>query len=341
MDENLTFDATLSRSILYSSVGPKPSPAPSVALLTGATGFLGVSLLRDLLTYTLLEVVCLVRASSEGDAIRRLRHALQSHRLWRTEFEHRIRPVIGDLAKPRLGLSDREFLALGKRIDVIYHNAAQTNLVFPYRALRPTNVLGTLEMLRLAAIAPVRSFHHISSIAVVGSALHEQQAEVKEDFCVGRSADLTNGYVRTKWVAEQLVNEAAHSGLGVSIYRPGLITGHSRTGVCNVRDTFSLMLRACIWLAVAPEFPGIVYLTPVDFVSRAIFELSRKESSRGKAFHINNPVPVSWEQVAELLRACGHVRQTMPYREWLLLLQTQAEQASQKELELAAGVPDS
>src|SRR6185312_13787825 len=141
---------------------------------------------------------------------------------------------------------------------------------------------------------------------------------------VGFSPRIISGYAKTKWVAEQLVVQAEKRGLATSIYRPGLIAGHSRTGVCNLRDGFSLTLRACLRLGIAPELTGIVYITPVDFVSRAILQLSRSEKARGKAFHINNPVPVEWEDVTGLMVDGGYVTGTMPYREWLQILRAQA-----------------
>lgn len=338
MDDKLTLDAGLSSSIQYSPRFDPPDFRPRVALLTGATGFLGVNLLRDLLACTSMEVVCLVRPSSEAGGVDRLRFVLQSHGLWRTEFAGRLCAIEGDIAEPRLGLSDHEFFLLGKRVDVVYHNAAQINLVLPYRALRTTNVLGTLELLRLAAIAPVRAFHHVSSLAVFGLDGSELQSEIKEDFCVGFSPRITSGYAKTKWVAEQLVMQAEKRGLAASIYRPGLITGHSRTGVCNLRDSFSLMLRACLRLGVAPELTGITYLTPVDFVSRAILQLSRSEAARGKAFHINNPVPVEWQQVIGLIVEGGYAARTAPYKEWLAILRAQARKACYKDLEPIAAL---
>ena len=48
--------------------------------------------------------------------------------------------------------------------------------------------------------------------------------------------DLTMGYSQSKWVAERLVKIAASRGLPVSIYRPGTITGDSRTGISNLDD---------------------------------------------------------------------------------------------------------
>ena len=59
-------------------------------------------------------------------------------------------PVCGDLAEPRLGLSPQDFDSLAATIDAVYHNGAYVNFVYPYQVLKPANVAGTVEVLRLA-----------------------------------------------------------------------------------------------------------------------------------------------------------------------------------------------
>ncbi len=297
-----------------------------MALLTGATGFLGANLLHDLLIRTSLEVRCLLRSAKICDASPRLQRALESQGLWQEEFAGRIQVVVGDLSKPALGVSDAEFEALRTEVDVIYHNGAHTNLIFPYRALQPTNVMGTRELLRLADGAPVKEFHHVSSISIFGEPPIGASAPIREDLRAPRPQRHSSGYAESKWAAEGLVCDAAEGGLAVSIYRPGRITGHSRTGACSEEDMFSLLLRSCVQLGVAPDFDGWVQLTPVDFVSRAIVQLSLNSSSRGKAFHLVKPDVVSWEEVVEILRTVGAVERILNYGDWLNVVKQQVRE---------------
>ena len=58
--------------------------------LTGATGFLGAFLLRDLLRDTEATIHCLVRANNAEDGLRRLRQNLQTYELWDESFAARI-----------------------------------------------------------------------------------------------------------------------------------------------------------------------------------------------------------------------------------------------------------
>jgi len=335
MDDGFALDPSLSKQFTYSARQPLAFTEPRVALLTGATGFLGTTLLRDLLAHTSLDVVCLVRGSSEVDGTKRVRRALQHRKLWRPDCENRIRAVAGDLTWPRCGLSDREFTSLSTQIDVIYHCAALVNLVLPYKTLRATNVLGTVEILRLAAVGSVNAFHHISSITALAPAESDDASLVVKNCCIGRSLD---GYAKSKVVAEQLIHHAADRGLGVVIYRPGLMTGDSRTGICNLIDILSLVLSACIRLGVAPGYDGVVYLTPVDIVSRTIVKLSQIANIPGRTFNITNPRPVLWAQVTSILHSQGYVRRIAPYSEWLKLVREHAESTSREDMRRAAAL---
>jgi nucleoside-diphosphate-sugar epimerase len=152
--------------------------------------------------------------------------------------------VAGDLAQARLGLSEVRFRELARSVDAIYHAGATVHYLRTYRALRASNVLGTEEVLRLAASERPKPLHHISSLAVFGRTDHT----VCEDTPLDRGCNLSDGYSQSKWVAEQLVVQARQVGIPVAIYRPGRLTGHSQTGASNANDLLdNLVRRACAW----------------------------------------------------------------------------------------------
>ncbi len=299
---------------------PDASPArhgsSSRVLLTGATGFLGANLLADLLTRTPLHVRCLVRAVDAPDARARVRQSLDAQRLWQPAFDDRLDVVAGDLSLPSLGLSAAAFAALGDEMDAIYHAGARLNLFSPYRVLKPINVAGTHEMLRLAAIGRPKAFHHISSVVVFGARARHPSGELPEVFDVPDLASDASGYAASKWAAERLVTQAADRGATMSIYRPGRITGHSVTGIGNADDAFSLMLAGCLRCGIAPALDGVIHLTPVDIVSRAIVDLSRRADAGGQAYHLINPAAVTWLDVTDTLRARGYVRRIVSMDDW-------------------------
>uniref|UniRef100_A0ACD5GVY6 Non-ribosomal peptide synthetase n=1 Tax=Desertifilum tharense IPPAS B-1220 TaxID=1781255 RepID=A0ACD5GVY6_9CYAN len=139
---------------------------PQAIFLTGATGFVGAFLLAELLQQTRAEVYCLVRAETAEAAQRQLQATLESYQIWQEGFKTRIIPVVGDLAKPRFGLSESEFSAMGDRLQVIYHGGAWVHHAYPYTLLKPTNVLGTQEVLRFACQGQAKPVHFLSATSV-------------------------------------------------------------------------------------------------------------------------------------------------------------------------------
>jgi thioester reductase-like protein len=113
---------------------------------------------------------------------------------------------------------------------------------------------------------------------------------------------LDGGYPQTKWVAEKLVKIAGDRGLPISIYRPGRISWHSKTGVCNPEDHTSRMIKGCIQLGIAPDLDALINLAPVDYVSQAIVHLSKQPSS-GRTFHIVNRHLAYWQQFVNDIRS--------------------------------------
>jgi thioester reductase-like protein len=291
---------------------------PSDVFLTGATGFLGAFLLRELLAATRANVHCLVRAASPAEARNRLQAALDSFALGRLEElggSSRIIPVPGDLSRPYLGLSARDFDELASRIEVIYHNGAMVNVLYPYATHKPANVLGTQDVLRLASRIRAKPVHYVSTTGVassLGGVLHE-------DIDLDDMPPPRDGYSQSKWVAERIVVEAKSRGLPVCIYRPGRITGHSRTGVGNNDDLFSRLLKACVQLGQVPELePDLVTdIVPVDYVSQALVHLSMQESSLGRVFHLVHPRPIEWRRVIEWIAELGYPLETIPRGVWV------------------------
>jgi thioester reductase-like protein len=126
--------------------------------------------------------------------------------------------------------------------------------------------------------------------------------------------------------------------LPVFVYRPGVITGDSRYGTCNPDDALSLMFRACFRLRAAPESGDCVHLTPVDYVSQAIAEVSRQPCCAGKAFHLVNPRYLTWRQISETMIDSGYIDRTLPYGEWLACLREHAAMHADARLSVLGGL---
>ncbi|MDX3106715.1 thioester reductase domain-containing protein [Nonomuraea angiospora] len=271
-----TTDAVLDPGIVPDGTASAAGPARHV-LLTGATGFLGAFLLRELLDRADADVWCLVRADSDHHAASRLREAMRRYLIWDDRSAGRVIPVAGDLTAPGLGLTPARWAELAERIDAVQHAGAQVGHAAPYAALRAANVCGTQEIIRLACERRGKPLSFISTAAVPGDPADRTAAPPPP----GRPG---GGYVTGKWVAERLVRQAGDRGLPVRIHRPGRISGHSVTGACQLDDGIWHFVRAIVLLGLAPVVAApdgggpAVSFSPVDYVARAIVHMSAQDT---------------------------------------------------------------
>jgi amino acid adenylation domain-containing protein/thioester reductase-like protein len=347
--ENLQGDVTsgilhseldlLSEAVLDAGIYPGSSAVCSVVqpqsiLLTGATGYLGAFLLHELLHRTNATVYCLVRSDSIASGKARLQSNLAFYLLWDEAFSDRIIPVLGDLSQPLLGLTQEQFGKLATEIDSIYHNGAQVNFTYPYSALKAANVLGTQEVLRLAAQQKTKPTHFVSTTHVFPGDPKANARMILETMIPEQAENLPTGYVQSKWVAERLIGIARQRGLPVSIYRPSLIVGHQQTGAGNSQDLLFRMIKGCLQLGMAPDIDLSFNLVPVDYVSQAIVHLSTQPESLGNTFHLVNPhqTAISWSQILQWLQQLGCDMQPIPYPQWLTVFQNSGEELSNNSL---------
>lgn len=295
---------------------PGPRRVAPVRFLTGATGYLGAFLLRELLDSADGRVACLVRAADRGQALQRIERGFRRYSITTDGLQDRVTPVTGDLAQERFGLSPAAFDALAKSVDVIYHNAALVNYFYPYTTHEPSNVNGTREVVRLAGCHKTKPVHFVSSMSV----FHADRAGDRSVFYEHDNLDDTgvpySGYDQSKWVAEKMLCEAVSRGLPVSIYRPSLLLGHSGNGSWNVGDVVSWLVRACVRARAAPDVDVMISAVPVDYASRAIVSLSLAQESPRGVFHIVNGHPASARQLTEWLNEAGYPMELLPYDQW-------------------------
>lgn len=312
--------------------------APRSVLVTGATGFLGAYLVRELLDTTAAEILCLVRADSVPDGLRRVQQNLETYGLWRAGDQERLVPVPGDLSTPLLGLAAEEFTALALRAEVIFHNGGQVNFLAPYQHLEAANVLGTREVLRLATSERIKPVHLVSTLGVhlVESNLGRT---VRESDPAPEASGQHGGYNQSKWVSEQLALLARSRGLPVAVYRPARITGDSRTGACNLGDYFNAWLKGCVQLGLAPHLPDESFdMAPVDYVGRSIVRLALGAGEANGNFHFFNPNCLPMTAAVAALRDAGYPLREVPYAQWRAALLADAAVSRDNALALFSGL---
>jgi thioester reductase-like protein len=294
--------------------GPAPRlSGASAILLTGATGFLGAHLLHDLCRLTSATVYCLVRADDPAEARFRLEDNLARY----IDFSlpaGRVVPVIGDLAKPRLGLSADSFDRLSLDVDAIFHNGAMLNHLAPYERLNAANVISTIDLLRLAGSKKPKWMYYVSSMIAATERDHE--GNLLEQLPAGDPFEISGGYAQSKWVSEYLLGQAGLRGFGVTVYRPGIIGGRRDSGAWAVaHDHLLLLLKSCQQMGCAAESSLTVDLTPVDYVSEAIVRLSLTGHCH-PVVHLSNPNPLPWSTVVEWMNELGYPMRMVPLEVW-------------------------
>ncbi|WP_158678615.1 thioester reductase domain-containing protein [Streptomyces sulphureus] len=312
----LLADAVLPAEISCPSSTPHADASlPKHILLTGVDSFLGAHLLAALLEATGARVHCLVDAAGPAEAEQTLARALA--RYGAEAAEERVTVLPGSLREPLLGLSPIAFARLAERIDAIHHTGCEANLALPYEQLRPANAGGTTEVLRLAARGRVKPVHYVSSPGV----LFPRDAApglLRTDGRVPAGSVLPSGYVRSRWVAEELVEEARRRGLPASVYRPGRLGGHSATGAGDPDSAFWQFLRACVALEAVPRFgpDADLDIVPVDYAAGAVAALSLRPQALGGTYHLAHPVRTRFDAVVGRLRAAGYPLTEIPPEDW-------------------------
>ena len=316
------------RRVVHAAVS-RETPAGAVSpnefrevLLTGATGFVGRFLLRALLRQNdRLIVHCLVRAESAEHGFARLRDALEQAEIREEIAEERLRVVPGDSSRERFGLSESEFGGLCRRVDAVYHVAANTRLVLSYADIRETNVLGLRPVLELCLRTRFKHLFHFSTMGIfpeyfcdfsreygqsrIDDQMQPDLAAMKKAFPLG-----VVGYPWSKLVAEQGVLFAQAAGAPIAIFRLPQM-GLSSTGYTQANDFPTRLFAAATQVEMAPYgFSLQRNAEPVDTVSEICTTISLNPDRRFTVYHCCDPEPPYEDlEVADL----GYYWQTVPY----------------------------
>ncbi|KAJ7096683.1 alpha-aminoadipate reductase Lys1p [Mycena belliarum] len=251
--------------------------------LTGATGFLGAFVLKDLLARDarVKKVICLVRATDTEKGLERLKTGSTDRGVWDEEWvkDGRLEIVTGDLGVEFFGLGSDGWSRVAGEADVVLHNGALVHWVYPYDKLRSANVLATLTAIDLASTGKQKLLVFVSSTSAVDSEHYVQLSDSlvggrsnfrgvpENDDLEGARASLKTGYGQTKWVSEKLLFEAGRRGLRGHIVRPGYVVGDSHTAVTNTDDFLWRLVKGCIQLGLVPDINNTVNMVPVDHVA--------------------------------------------------------------------------
>jgi NAD(P)-dependent dehydrogenase (short-subunit alcohol dehydrogenase family) len=311
--------------------------------VTGGTGFIGRHLVERLLERE-GEIHVLVRDASTEKLERLIEEK------WGAS--ERIKPVIGDLTAPRLGVSDDKLEELKGNVEHFFHLAAVYDMTADEDANRIANVEGTRHAVELANALGAGIFHHTSSIAAAG----QFKGLFREDmFDEGQQLD--HPYHRTKFEAEKIAR--TQTTVPWRVYRPAIVVGDSKTGQMDKIDgpyyffTAIKMARHYLpgWFPlVGPEL-GYTNIVPVDYVAAAMDHIAHLPGLDGQAFHLASPKSQRSGEVMNTIAAAAHapqlsvridtrILQSLPKGTFSMLMKLPAMRGVRKAILADFGIPD-
>jgi fatty acid CoA ligase FadD9 len=293
-------------------------------VVTGATGFIGSHLLAGLLSEGEAPVLCLVRAGDSDDGRERLAAAFDRYGLDAPALDsERLLVESADLGAEWLGLGRRRFDSLADAAAEIIHAGALVAPGGAYREHHANNVAGTASILKLAARGGATPVTFVSTIGVLSAG---REFAPDSGVCSPAPAPPSemDGYAASKWVGEALCWQAAARGIPVTVFRPGLVTAHSISGIGRGNDLSTVLLRA---LVVTGAFPSDIAprldVVPVDYVAGAILRLR----GRGRLFHLTGVPPrLEFGELIRQLESCGLRLRPVAFEEWKERVRAEAAQ---------------
>jgi thioester reductase-like protein len=281
-----------------------PIGSDSYILLTGATGLLGRSLVRDLAASG-RRVAVIVRPGKVADAAARVDELLRD---WQeVSGVHVSCPVVleGNLSDEGLGLSGEQRNWIAANVGEVVHSAA--SLVFGRREADgepyTSNVGGTHNVLELCRATGIRRLHQVSSAYVCGL---RTGTVLEGELDVGQTSG--NDYERSKIISEGEATTAEFLDV-VTVHRPSIIVGDVTHGFTNTFHGFyrplrivmpfveafvdATLPRGSLLTVMGMDGHEAKNLVPVDWVSAVMTRIIVDASLHGHTYHLTSTSPTT------------------------------------------------
>ncbi|EJC99762.1 uncharacterized protein FOMMEDRAFT_148605 [Fomitiporia mediterranea MF3/22] len=290
-----------------------------VVLLTGSTGSLGSNLLAKLLQSDSVAVVCALSRPSEDDNIEnRLRKTFEKEGLdSRLLHSDKLKILEGDPSKGEFGVEAERYTDLQSTVTHVVHNGWRVNFSNTISSFE-SNIKSVRNLVNFCLSCKGDRPAHLVFISSLGvfQENYSKSAEPEKPLPINR-VPLGNGYRESKWVAEQVLNEAAkQTNLRTNIIRPGQITG-GVSGSWNEREWFPSLIRSSVTLGKLPAVDGSVSWITADSGASAIVDMLESDE---RVFHLVHPRPVKWNAVIQWFSKALNIP-IVSYSEWLAALE--------------------
>lgn len=301
---------------------PKNKICNENAFITGATGFIGGFLLKELLkSDSFQSYTCLVRANSKKEGLQRVKDNLRACGASDLSIsDAKIAVVLGDILLPRFGIDHDSYRQLCASTDHFFHFAASMNWVLPFNKNTQANIEALKAAILFCSTERLKKLHYASSMGI-WAILNHKDPKIEESRIHNQPEELPGGYFQSKWVNEKILQMASERGVPVNVYRIGDVKGDSLIGISDLKNFGNLFMRYIQErkIAIDSALPQLNYL-PVDFLAKAIAHIAFTET--GKTFQFSNPQLISISDIAKAVEdATGHQVALVSYSDWLAHLQ--------------------
>ncbi|HEY8225130.1 MAG TPA: SDR family oxidoreductase [Pyrinomonadaceae bacterium] len=206
--------------------------------------------------------------------------------------------VEGDISKPNLGLSVHDLETAREVVTRVFHLAAIYDLAIARDLAQKVNVEGTRNVNAFVrSLRNLRHYHHVSTCYVAGKREGRIfETELRHD------AGFRNFYEESKYLGELEV-ESLKSELPITIHRPAVVCGDSRTGETVKYDgVYYLIFYLLQWpsglsLLNIGNHEVSLNLVPIDFVVNAMLALAYEDAAIGKTVQFADPTPLTTNQL--------------------------------------------
>lgn len=246
-------------------------------LLTGATGFLGIHILRELLSEGFENIICLMRKGKSATCEKRLSMLYVYYfedDFSKNELE-RIRCINGDITDENLSE-----LLKNENFDVILNCAACVKHFVKDDILERINVKGVENLIKIALSKNV-DFVQVSTTSVAGEGNEDTipASKLMKENELHFGQILENEYIRTKFLAERAVLTAIKKdGLRAKIMRCGNLMSRKSDGEFQINFVTNGFMRSLRAYKTLGQFPmsamhNLAEFSPIDSTAKAIVTL--------------------------------------------------------------------
>lgn len=276
-------------------------------LVTGATGFLGIHIVRELLAYGCEKIYCLVRKGNMKSVDVRLKMMFMYYfnDTFENEIGTKIIPIEGDITEKTLSqkLEKCDF-------DTVINCAASVKHFASDDLLDRVNVQGVKNLIDICTQYG-KKLVQVSTVSIAGESVDghiPDNVKLKENM-LDFGQVLDNKYTASKFAAENAVLEAISNGLRGKIMRVGNLMSREKDGEFQINystNGFMNRLRAYSMIGCYPveSLDSEVEFSSIDFTAKAIVKLAGTPD-KFTVFHPYNCHCVHMANVLEIMNKSG------------------------------------